>query len=251
MGLYKNKHICSAFAWESEAVTHVGKVRKVNEDSFLESPSQAHWVVADGMGGHSLGDYASQKIVEELGQLVQAEDFTSFIDDVENTLLAINSHLQQKAYRQDSIIGSTVAGLVFHGNVAFFYWAGDSRIYRLRSDYLVQLSTDHTVVQEMLHKGEISVEESQTHPDKNIITRAVGADNELFVEFSHERIESGDIFLICSDGLEKEMSDSEVKDILNHSNSNLKNISKSLLDTVLDRGARDNTTIVLVKAQSI
>jgi len=238
------------YSWMSCGQTHPGKVRKVNEDDFLHSPSQAHWVVADGMGGHSKGDYASRAIKEALGKLDQTAEFADFVDDIDDCLSGVNSHLLQLAEQNNETVGSTVVGLTVRQGIAFYYWAGDSRLYRYRQGQLELLSVDHTVVQELISAGQLTQEEAKYHPEKNVITRAVGSEVDLILDFAHTDIQDSDIFFLCSDGVEKELED---EDLAAHfaTTSDIQHLQKQILESVLHGQARDNITLILIQFTAI
>ncbi len=227
-------------------MTHTGKVREVNEDSVMVNNEQAHWAVADGMGGHHAGDIASQMIANNLAPLKHNENLAEFLDDIEDTLLGVNQNLYSLASSRNSVIGSTIVGAVIHDGHIVIYWAGDSRAYLLRQGKLRQLTDDHTVIHEMLQSGQISADEAKTHPDRNVITRAVGSHPKLYVDFLMQPVEENDLFLICSDGIEKEITDEELEKMLRQY-TNLEDSGKRILDETLSRGARDNVSFVLIE----
>lgn len=238
--------LISPLSWQSVSLTHPGKVRSVNEDSFMSNDIEAHWAVADGMGGHAAGDVASQEIVAALRVLKQGKQFADFIDAIEESLIAVNNKLIKMAEAEDQLIGSTIVGMTVRQKKAFMYWAGDSRVYLFRDQKLSQISIDHTMVQELVIRGEITEEEARNHPEKNVITRAIGSDEPLFVEFCSTEILPGDIYFVCSDGVEKELSDQEVENCFN-SGSELDVVAEDILTKVLDRGARDNVTLIAIQ----
>jgi len=192
-------------SWTSHAVSHVGTVRKINEDACLDRPERGLWAVADGMGGHSAGDVASSRIIEALDGLSPAGSLSEMAGVVEDALRRVNLDLLKLARDSDKhTIGSTAAVLVMHGRHALCIWAGDSRIYRFRKGRLEQLTQDHAMVEDMVEAGLISRAEAEHHPQANRITRAVGAMEDLFVDMDIHPVEPGDRFLICSDGLYKD-----------------------------------------------
>jgi serine/threonine protein phosphatase PrpC len=249
-GLKTNPKIDLCYGWHSAEITDTGKVRKVNEDSCMSNNEEAHWAVADGMGGHQAGDLASQMIVNNLSPLKQTESLSDFVDSIEDTLLGVNENLYQLAQSRNTVIGSTVVGAVLHQNHMLFYWAGDSRGYLLRNGKLFQLTTDHTLVQELVDKEKITQEQAKSHPDKNIITRAVGSHSALVIDYYIAPIEQGDIFLICSDGIEKEVNDDALNIMLNEG-KNIEQAADTILNTVLQKGARDNVTFILIEPISL
>ncbi len=232
--------------WRSAGLTHVGKVRKHNEDSFLERSDIGLWAVADGMGGHSAGDVASQMIVDSLAQVTDEDSLPQRVSQVEDQLLQVNQRLIEKATEGDQrlTIGSTVVALLTYHDLGVFIWAGDSRIYRRRDDRLQQLSTDHSQVELYVEQGLISREEASHHPHGNMITRAVGAADELFLDMDMCSLRADDRFLLCSDGLTKHVTDLEIRDLL--ADGDAEAATNNLVDLALTRKAADNITVVVV-----
>lgn len=236
--------------WTSAAHSHVGKVRKINEDACLERPhlgTGGLWAVADGMGGHAAGDVASRAVVEALRRIPAPEGGeTEFVTAVEQALEQVNAALREQATRQYQrrTIGSTVVVLLTHGEQGFCLWAGDSRIYRLRDGRLQQMTRDHSHVQELVERGLIESAEARHHPMANVITRAVGSQDTLQLDRVRFELAAGDVFLLCSDGLSKLLDDDEIERQLGSSNS--RNAVQGLIQTALERGADDNVTTVVV-----
>ncbi|MES9899260.1 MAG: protein phosphatase 2C domain-containing protein [Sedimenticola sp.] len=241
---------CNSFQWDSSAITHVGKVRKINEDACFERPESGLWVVADGMGGHSSGDLASSTIVTTLERLLLPDLLSDTVDLLEDNLQVINSQLLEEAMRRsgDTTIGSTVVILLAYETVCLLLWVGDSRAYRFRDGQLKQLTRDHTEVEELVEQGLLLRDDVENHPSANIITRAVGAMDELIVDLVDYAILEGDIFLLCSDGLNKEVTDREIAAMLSRPES-MQEINQALIDLTLSRGARDNVSVVLTRAE--
>lgn len=236
-------------AWQCAGASDVGKLRTVNEDAFLLLPEQQAWVVADGMGGHMAGDVASETIVEAFRGFSRARSLASVADDVEELLIMVNQRLRDLAESAGvpTTIGSTVVVLVAVGRIALLCWAGDSRIYRLRDGKLRQLTHDHSQVAEMVAQGLLPYEIAEEHPASNVITRAVGALDSLFVDMDYCDIRPGDRFLLCSDGLTKELPASLIADVLGRGQP-VNEACRQLIDLTLDAGARDNVTVVLAQA---
>ncbi|VAW79432.1 Protein serine/threonine phosphatase PrpC, regulation of stationary phase [hydrothermal vent metagenome] len=234
------------FQWISAGITDVGKVRKINEDAFTDRPDNGLWVVADGMGGHAAGDFASQAIVESLNQVGQHERLSLFIDEVEDRLLKVNQALiDEAASREESTtIGSTVVALIALEKHCACLWAGDSRAYRLRGGQMTPVSQDHSQVEELIEQGMLLREDAESHPAANVITRAVGADEQLFVDVELVELQDGDRFLLCSDGLFKEVSEPEIAEHMQRGSS--QELCHDLIELALERGSRDNVTVVAV-----
>jgi len=233
--------------WRSVAVSDVGRVRKHNEDSFLDRPDIGLWAVADGMGGMTAGDVASRAIVTSLDAIEDAPDAASLLKQVRSRVASVNAELRALAAARGptTTIGSTLVALILHAGHFACLWAGDSRIYRLRAGELDRLTRDHSLVQDMVDAGLLRPEDAESHPHASVIQRAVGVDDEVALDCVHAKFEPGDIFLLCSDGLTRMVSDQELEDGL--AREPIGQASATLLDMVLTRGAKDNVTIVLVE----
>jgi len=243
----KDRDMEQTLSWfESGAATHVGKVRRQNEDSHLVSAHSGVWAVADGMGGHSAGDLASRIVVEELARIPPASSAAELLANCEARLVDANSHLMKLAGAHDGeIIGTTVAVLLIYQEFFACVWAGDSRIYRIRSSEIQQLSVDHTEVQELVAEGKLSAEEARAWPRRNVITRAIGTYDDPELEMTNGALEPGDIFVICSDGLTNHVDDREILALADGNPP--QRACDLLVDLTLDRGATDNVTTVVVR----
>ncbi|MCP4285314.1 MAG: serine/threonine-protein phosphatase [Gammaproteobacteria bacterium] len=231
--------------WQSTHRSNKGLVRQINEDACLNRPEVGIWVVADGMGGHAAGDLASRTIVDTLQGMEPGESLGLLANGVKQRLFEVNQKLlQESEKRGGETIGSTVVALLAHQGRCIYLWAGDSRIYLYRRGRFKQLSRDHSQVEELIAQGIVSHDQADSCPISNYITRAVGAYNDL--ELDAEMIEprTGDIFLLCSDGLYKEIADDEIASVLGQ--FPLQEAAEHLLALSLERGARDNVTFVLV-----
>lgn len=230
--------------WHSVSATDTGYVRTVNEDALLDAREQAFWVVADGMGGHSFGDRASRTVIEQLADFSAGSTAEQSLDDIRARLLTANDICRNES--SGKIMGTTVAALYVHDNECYFIWAGDSRIYRQRGDGLVQLTEDHSYVQELVTLGELKREEMEQHPSSNIITRAVGVHSDLEIEINQATVQPGDRYLICTDGLFKDLTHDEIAGAMGLVTVN--ETLDSLVELALDRGGRDNITAIVAQA---
>lgn len=203
------------------------------------------WAVADGMGGHSAGDLASQLIVNTLSKVEPQEQLATFVDEVEERVLQVNNRLFEVANSHNQTSGSTLVALITHGEHAITLWAGDSRLYRLRDSELTQLTTDHTQIELYIEKGLVTREEAVGHPSGNMVTRAVGVTDNLLIEMDIFELEDGDRFLLCSDGLDKHVQDPEIEEIMKGADP--QSITDKLIETTLSRGATDNVTVCVVE----
>ena len=236
--------------WSSAALTHVGHVRQINEDAFLDKPETGIWAVADGMGGHHAGDVASTSIIRALSDLKPTKRLSQSVNDVEDRLMGVNSRLRQMAaeHNDNRTIGSTIIALVALEKHCALMWAGDSRAYRFRDNLVTQVTRDHSQVEEMVERGLLQPEDAESHPASNVITRAVGAAEVLYVDVDLYELQKNDVFLLCSDGLYKHINKDEIE-ILLKSGKSMRECAQQLIDNTLERGATDNVTVVLVKIE--
>ena len=236
-----------SLTWRSFACTDVGAVRKINEDSMLARPERGLWAVADGMGGHSAGDRASQLVVGRLDALELPDALSPAIDAVDDALVASNTALRELAQAEHKrTIGCTAAAMVIRGRHAAMLWTGDSRVYRHRpGEGLSQLTQDHAMVEQLVTQGVLTRAEAENHPQANLITRAVGAADVLFVDVELFELTPGDVLMICSDGLYKEVDNKEIGELL--ADESNEDAARALVDLALSRRARDNTTVIVVR----
>lgn len=233
--------------WISHAVSHPGNKRKYNQDAYFCHDNNGLWAVADGMGGHEAGEVASQTIVQSLANLAQSGRENSNIRNITSILEDVNQQLFSQNSANERIAGSTVAIVRTTDNQCTCLWAGDSRIYLYRQGELQQLSSDHSVVQELINQGKLSIAEAATHKYRNVITRAIGVHQELAFDVKEINLQAHDKILICSDGLYNEIDNNEIAAILEY--ADLKHASKNLLDLCLSREAGDNVSFILVGAE--
>ena len=240
----------STLRMTSAGLTDKGRVRGHNEDSFLDAPQQNLWVVADGMGGHTAGDVASKMIVERLGKVQALADPAAFLEKVEQELHAVNEDLRKHARERNvQLIGATVVALLGTKDYFMCGWAGDSRAYRYQAGELQQISRDHSTAQEMMDTGQFTAQQlQQTKPSGNTITRAVGGEPKLYLDWVLSSYAPGTQFLLCSDGLTKEVSDERIAEELGK-NLAPKQTVENLVRLALEAGGRDNVTAVIVRAE--
>lgn len=232
--------------FQSAGRTDVGKVRRRNEDSILVRDDAGLWVVADGLGGHSAGDYASGMIVERLAALPRDGDVFDFVEGIEDTLVGINADLRRTAQaRGVDIIGSTVVLLVHDKDLMLCGWVGDSRAYCLDDGRLAQITRDHVygVKEDVTQFGG-----GGAQPNGGALTRAVGAEEALFVDWVVAGNRPGTRFVLCSDGVNKEMSDQELEAACQRGASP-DAVLGEVFDLSLERAARDNVSAVIVQLQ--
>ena len=233
--------------FECVSRTHVGLRRKVNEDSVLVRPGRGLWAVADGMGGHDAGDVASAMVTEGLMRLPIVYGLDDLVESAIATLTRVNHQLIALAASSGAArtIGSTVVGLAVADGEFRCFWAGDSRAYRVRGARIDQLTRDHSLVQDLVDAGMLDPREAEGHPNANVITRAVGVVEELKVDVVGGDARPGDQFLLASDGLTRLVDDDELATEL--ISRPAEEAADRLVDMVLDRGAPDNVSLVIVR----
>jgi len=236
----------AGFTWRSAAVTSRGNVRAHNEDAVLELPDVGLWLVADGMGGHKAGDVASNAIVTALASMHRCARPSALLDEIEDRLTAVNERLYRASLEDGAgVSGSTVALLVALERHVLSLWAGDSRIYRCRSGRLAQLTHDHSETQEQIDEGVISAEAAEQREASNVITRAVGGASELFLDLELTELQQEDCFLLCSDGLYRELPKHEL--VRHLSGADPAAMCDGLMREALMGACRDNASAVVVR----
>ncbi|GAB3710789.1 PP2C family protein-serine/threonine phosphatase [Mariniluteicoccus flavus] len=230
------------------AATHPGMVKRVNEDAICaESPV---FVVADGISGSHHGDIASGMVTEAFARLAQ-EGHTLTPEVVAATLHRSHADVLRAQHRDGHDSATTACGAVGMSLGDAAYWimfnVGDSRIYRItgHARHLTQISVDHSHVQELMDAGIITAEQAETHPEKNVITRAVGADEQFQPDFWLVPMVAGDRLLVCSDGLLRETPLGDVSDVVRLVRDPERAVGQ-LMELALDNGARDNVSIIVV-----
>jgi serine/threonine protein phosphatase PrpC len=234
--------------FESVSRTDIGRRRRLNEDAVLCRPDLGLWAVADGMGGHDCGEVASALVVEVLAEAGPDDDLAARTRAAQGALQAANTRLVELARStpERRTIGTTVVLLAAEATAFSCLWAGDSRAYRARAGSLNRLTSDHSLVQQLVDAGLLDPAEAETHPNANVITRAVGADPALVLDSVHGDVVAGDVFLLASDGLTRLVSDQEILEGL--AVHDLAAAADRFIAAALDRGAPDNVSLVMVRA---
>lgn len=235
--------------------TDVGRIRDINQDSFYCSDIEGLplYVVADGMGGHNAGEVASYIAIESVKEvfhknkellLAKEIEIPQFINDALNTA---NERILEKSNKEERYngMGTTITLAFIQDDEIFIGHIGDSRAYLLSNGELIQLTQDHSLVAELLRKGSISEEEAMNHPQKNIITRALGTDENVKIDILSRKIKKEDILLLCTDGLTNMVSENKIKEIIIES-KDLQTASNILINTANELGGLDNTTVMLI-----
>jgi serine/threonine protein phosphatase PrpC len=232
--------------YSAAALTHAGRVRSNNQDAFVERTGAGIWAVADGMGGHRDGDVASRMVCAAIDDMAAAGlDWN--VEELQRRMSHVNSRLYAAALRPVDPVqsGSTVVAMLVQRTACAILWAGDSRAYRLRHEQLIQLTRDHTWAAQMLPEVDDADSEFAEEAD-HAITRAVGGEATLELEVRRERVQLGDRYLLCSDGLTHELPAAQIAALL--AQGDIHQCAQALLDVTLSAGARDNVTVVVIDA---
>ena len=238
-------------------LTDRGMVRAENEDSIATRPEIGLAVLADGMGGHQAGEVASAMAVdvvtrhfeELLASGDNGDDRVREAKSMDAAIRAANSAIFEVAQsRPDySGMGSTIVVAIFYGDHMFVGHVGDSRLYRLRGDEIEQLTEDHSVIQELLNRGLMTEEEARVTIGKNLVTRALGVDAEVLPDVAQEELQNGDLFLLCSDGLNDVISDDEIATHMRECGNDIEQTAQKLIDLANSRGGPDNISVILAR----
>ena len=236
---------------KSFSVTDIGRKRKLNQDFVYSSDEPVGnlpnvYIVADGMGGHQAGDYASKCTVETMVREIRGCFEKSPIRILSKAIRIANDQVRKKAREDESLLGmgTTVVAATCLGKYLQVANVGDSRLYII-NDEVRQITRDHSLVEEMVRMGRIDREAARNHPDKNIITRAIGARDTIEIDFFHEELKSGDIVLMCSDGLTNMLEDEEIGRIL-RSQGTIEERAEELIEAANQNGGRDNIAVIVI-----
>ena len=230
------------------AKTHCGRVRPINEDSYLVPEGDGLVLVADGMGGHRAGEVASSMAASSIracahkaaGRDISVKTAVSWVRQANRAIYrAANEDLSRSG------MGTTLTFLYFMEGHVMLAHVGDSRCYLLRGGEIYQITKDHSLVAELVRKGEITEEEARDHPYRNIITRALGTDDKVAVDAQDLDTRVGDVFLLCTDGLSNYLEKDEIRAIL--AENPPQEACDRLVDVALARGGRDNITVVVAR----
>jgi len=238
--------------YTAAALTDRGRKRPSNEDAFGYSIEHGVYVVCDGMGGAAAGEVASGLAVAELMQLLTNRlGANPLPTDAEQAVAAANAAIFSRSQRNEELsgMGTTLVALLVEERHAWMVNVGDSRGYRLRNSRLEQITLDHSLVEEQIRAGQMSPEEAARSPLKNVITRALGTQSMVTPDIFEFETEPGDLFLLCSDGLVRELDDSLVESLL-RLDATLEEMCSRLVEAAKEAGGHDNITCVLVRAES-
>jgi len=231
----------------AEVVTHVGLVRKNNEDAALSDIEKQLFVVADGMGGYVAGEVASVMAIESVCQVVALEQNDPPLEVLRQAFYQANDRIYQEArqHPEYSGMGTTLSALWIVNGKAYISHVGDSRVYLIREGKITSLTVDHSLVGELVREGGLTEEQAMTHPQKNVLTRALGCNSLVEVDIADLEIKYGDYFLLCTDGVSNMITSEEMVEIIARQ-EDLKKAVHELLQLALERGGSDNITAIIV-----
>ena len=234
-------------------ITDIGLKRRSNQDFVYISKEPVGnlpnlFIVADGMGGHNAGDFASEYSVDEFIGYVKECTSNSPIKIITNAIEVTNSSLIEKSTSCEELkgMGTTLVAATIYDNHIYIANVGDSRLYVIDSD-IKQITKDHSLVEEMIEEGTIERKDMRIHPNKNIITRAIGVHYDIAPDFFELDLEKDDIILMCSDALTNMVDDQEIRDIVSKNKENLDIAIKRLVDRANEQGGKDNISVIIVK----
>ena len=237
------------------ALTDVGQRRKINQDCVYASVVPVGnlpnlFIVADGMGGHKAGDFASRFAVNAVRESIGASQETNPIKLIRDAIELANRGILRESDEHEEMrgMGTTIVVTTIIDRYAYTANVGDSRLYLL-GDSLKHITKDHSLVEEMVRLGEITEAEARNHPDKNIITRAVGATPNVDIDFFDYKVEPGGMILMCSDGLSNMVEDEDIRRILRRTIS-IEDKARVLVETANENGGKDNIAVILVEPDS-
>lgn len=238
---------------KSFSITDIGKKRKLNQDFVYVSEEPVGnlpnlFIVADGMGGHKAGDYASKCTVETVIREIRSSFEKNPVRILSKAIRVANDQIRRKSKEDVNLygMGTTVVAASCLGRYLQVANVGDSRLYII-NDKIRQITRDHSLVEEMVRMGGIDREAARNHPDKNIITRAIGARDTVEIDFFHEELKPGDIVLMCSDGLTNMLEDEEIGSILREKTS-IQDRAAKLVETANNNGGKDNIAVIIIDA---
>jgi len=233
------------------SITDIGQKRKQNQDYVFTSeiplgPLSNLFIVADGMGGHNAGDYASKHAIERIVEEVEKSK-DSPVETLERAIQSANRYIRVKSRENEDMngMGTTVVAATITDDVMYVANVGDSRLYIINTE-IKQITVDHSLVEEMVRMGGINREQAREHQDKNIITRAIGAEDELEIDFFQVQLKKGDFILLCSDGLTNMIEDEDIRMIL-LGQKDIVGKAEALVEAANRNGGKDNITVVLIE----
>ena len=238
------------------SMTHIGRRREMNQDYMYTSENAVGklpnlFLVADGMGGHKAGEYASRFTVEKIVETIETSGQTEPVAAMKEAVEAANRGLLEEAGRDAAKagMGTTVVAATVIGDHLHVANVGDSRLYLINHEAIRQITRDHSLVEEMVRLGEMDKADAKDHPDKNIITRAVGVSEKVKIDIFERQLRAGEYIILCSDGLTNMVEDSVILQIL-HGAGSLSDKAERLIELANKNGGKDNITVIIIEPNS-
>ena len=235
------------------SLTDKGRTRNTNQDYvFCEENAVGSFpnlfIVADGMGGHNAGDTASRMCVEEVVSQIEQSTKVTPIGTFEQAVAAANEKVFQASLSDKALngMGTTIVATVVFGDTAYIVNVGDSRLY-VYKDTFRQVTIDHSLVEEMVQSGKLHKEDMRTHPNKNIITRALGTNSDVKADCFEIEVDEGDVLLLCSDGLSNMLEDEKIERIIKSNREDMSEAGRQLVQEANEAGGKDNISVVLIR----
>ncbi len=249
----QNRAIRGVFLLESISITDRGMKREINQDFVFESEEPIGklpnlFVLADGMGGHKAGEYASQYSVSTFIDSIRKTTSDLPIAIIDKAIKDTNMAIVEKANSNEELkgMGTTFVVATICDDQLYVANVGDSRLYIIGND-IKQVTKDHSLVEEMVAEGKIERRDTRSHPNKHIITRAIGVNNEITPDFFEVTLREDEVILMCSDGLSNMLNDQEILDIVLNNIDDLDKVVEKLVDEANEHGGKDNISIIIVK----
>ena len=237
------------------SITDVGMKRHMNQDYVFSSENAVGslpnlFIVADGMGGHKAGDYASRVCVQTITDSIANSTLKTHIGVLEEAIGTANKRIYEAAAGNRDLEGmgtTLVAAVIINHELLYVANVGDSRLYIVDEEEIKQITEDHSLIEEMVRNGELERNEARFHPNKNIITRAVGTSKNVVADYFEVQLKAGDKILLCSDGLSNMLDDEEIHYIINRFDGDMEKAARTLVEKANDNGGKDNISVVLVQ----
>lgn len=243
----------------SAGICDIGQKRKTNQDAIYLNPKKKLYIVADGMGGHQGGDIASAMAVKYIPKYLFSQNLNDPVTALKASIKATNQKIAKKSKENIQLIGmgTTVVSLFFKNSFLYIGNVGDSRAYLINKHKVYQLTKDHSMVQEKINMGIYTREQAAQDPQKNVLTRSLGPEEEMGIDIFHYQVVKNDLFLICSDGMHGKVNDEDLIFLINREipdpgkakDKDLKKTVQCIVDLANDNGGNDNISVILVLAQ--
>lgn len=237
------------------SLTDIGTTREMNQDYLYSSEESVGklpnlFLVADGMGGHKAGEFASRYVVEHIVRSIKGSKAEEAVGILSESIETANRKLKEyaDAHQQMRGMGTTIVAAVIQGRTLLVANVGDSRLY-IVGDEITQVTQDHSLVQEMVRLGQMDPQSAKNHPDKNIITRAVGVSEKVKIDIFERQLRAGEYIILCSDGLTNMVEDSVILQIL-HGAGSLSDKAERLIELANKNGGKDNITVIIIEPNS-